>query len=155
MEVVPSEECGEACVVSNVSFEGDLYNTDDNWVDVDDKKDEDYIPPDNVSEASSVKSDNVSVSFKELLRNDKLFLVYENKLYELLKLCPRCGNYLDKSLIEDAKNSGSQLHLKLNCPNGCNVEWNSQPEVESVNLFLAASIVFSGLPSSLGYRFLG
>ena len=110
VEVVPSEE-------------GDLYDTDDNWVDADDEKDEDYIPPDNVSEASAVESDNVSVSFKELLRNDKLFLVYESKLYESLKFCSRCGNYLDKRLIEDVKNSGSQLHLKLNCLNGCNVQW--------------------------------
>ena len=83
---------------------------------VDDDKDADYVPSEDF-EISSDEFDEV-VSFKENLCNDRMFFVFESKLYELLKYCPSCGRGLDRSLIEDVRNEGSQVHLKFNCLNG-------------------------------------
>ena len=128
---------------------------DDDWFDVDDEKVEDYVPTDDIYLSS--EDDYEQPSFREHLENDRMLFVYESKLRQLLKFCPQCGNGLDGTLIEEVKNVGSQLHLKLNCLNGCNYEWRSQPEVESVkglgNLFLSTGIVFSGLPFAKFERF--
>ena len=94
---------------------------------------------------------------KERIRNERTLLVYESKLYELFRYCPKCGGHIDQSLIKEVPNTGSQLHLKVTCSNHCDVDWKSQPSVGSLkglgNLFLATSISFSGLPFAKFERF--
>ena len=60
-------------------------------------------------------SDIEDLSFK--LRNERTLFVYQSKLYELLRFCQKCGGPLNQSMIEEVKNTGSQLHLKITCFN--------------------------------------
>ena len=66
--------------------------SDDNGVGgvVDDRDDDDYIPSD-----CSENSDEYDMinSEKERLRNERTFLVYEEKLFELLAFCSKCGGW--------------------------------------------------------------
>ena len=48
--------------------------------------------------------------------DEKVFLIYELKLLELIKYCIRCGNML--TLYRELKNPGSQLSLLLKCNKG-------------------------------------
>ena len=48
------------------------------------------------------------------------FLIYEQKLQELLRFCPKCGMLIEQESIQEVKNEGSQLSLRLNCLNNCN-----------------------------------
>ena len=80
--------------------------------------DDDYIP--SQVEESTEASEN-EVDLKEKIRNERTLLVYESKLYQLLQHCPKCGADVDQSLIEEVKNTGSQLHLKIKCFNNCDI----------------------------------
>ena len=130
--------------------------SDDNGVGgvVDDRDDDDYIPSDcseNSDEYDMVNSE------KERLRNERTFLVYEEKLFELLAFCPKCGGVVDRTLIEEVPLNGSQVHFKFNCFNNCQVDWKSQPTVGDLkglgNLFMSTSIAFSGIPFAKIDRF--
>ncbi|XP_057311946.1 uncharacterized protein LOC130649632 [Hydractinia symbiolongicarpus] len=122
-----------------------------------DAADSDYVPSQNENATESDLSQNECVSWKEKIRNERVFLVYESKLFELLGRCPRCGGPVDQSEIREVMNTGSQLHLKINCFNECNIEWKSQPMVGSLNglgnLFISTSIAFSGVPFAKISRF--
>ena len=104
-----------------------------------------------------VLNHQINVNENEEIQNGRILLVYESKLFELLRFCPNCGAHVDRSLIEEMKNTGSQLHLKITCFNHCKVEWKSQPVVGSLhglgNLFLSTSIAFSGIPFAKFQRF--
>ena len=116
------QEGYDASMIATEEPNDDTFDDcDSDWVDCDDYKDPDYVPTGDV-DISSDEFDDEVVSFKERLLNNRMFFVFESKLYELLKYCPKCSNGLDKSLIEDVKNEGSQVHLKLNCLNGCKFE---------------------------------
>ena len=86
------------------------------------------------------------------MENDKnrVFLVYEEKLKELLRFYPKCGSLVVPESIEEIKNEGSQLTLKLNCMSNCFYKWQSQPSLGDIkgtgNLSLTAGIFFSGIP---------
>ena len=131
----------------------------DDPVVLEDANDPDYVPFESgKSESDDDCSDKEEVlSDEKRFRNERTLLVYESKLYELLQHCPKCGANVDTSLIEEVQNTGSQLHLKINCFNNCDVEWKSQPTVGKMkglgNLYLATSIAFSGLPFAKVERF--
>ena len=50
--------------------------------------------------------------------DEKTFLVYESSLTELLASCARCGSRINNNLIEEIKNTGSQLTLRIACVKG-------------------------------------
>ena len=56
-----------------------------------------------------------------------VFLKNEQKLQELLPFCPKCCMLIEQESIQEVKNEGSQLSLRLNCLNNCNYKWQSQP----------------------------
>jgi len=115
-------------------------------------KDLDFVPEE---EETSSSSDEEEFSSKEI--SDRCFLVYESKLKELLKFCPKCGSPIDKSQIHEHQNTGSQLILQLLCISGCSFKWKSQPIVGALhglgNLFLTACITFTGIPFNKFDRF--
>ena len=50
---------------------------------------------------------------------ERVFLVYEERLKELLRYCPKCGSLLFSENTIEVHNEGSQLSLKLTCINSC------------------------------------
>ena len=159
-ECVNSIIVNKECVNSelNVNFVQNEYvnenesSGDSDWKDT--VTDDDYIPSEEPMSSDEYDSDIEDLSFK--LRNERTLFVYQSKLYELLRFCPK-GGPLDQSMIEEVKNTGSQLHLKITCFNNCTVEWKSQPEIGALkglgNLFISTSIVFSGLSFAKFQRF--
>ena len=99
-------------------------------------------------EASGSEEQTVECGFG----NQHVFLIYEQKLKELLRFCPRCGALMVPENIEEVQNEGTQLSLKLNCMNNCNYKWQSQPTLWDIkgagNLLLSAGIFFCGIPFS-------
>ena len=81
--------------------------------------------------------------------------IEEENLYELH--CPRIGSPFDRSLINEVKNTGPQLHLRITCSRECDTEWRSQPLVGNFKglgkLFVTTSITFSDIPFSKFERF--
>ena len=160
-ECVNSIIVNKECVNSelNVNFVQNKYvnenesSSDSDWKDT--VTDDDYIPSEEPMSSDEYDSDIEDLSFK--LRNERTLFVYQSKLYELLRFCPKCGGPLDQSMIEEVKNTGSQLHLKITCFNNCTVEWKSQPKIGALkglgNLFISSSIVFSGLSFAKFQRF--
>ncbi|XP_078365926.1 uncharacterized protein LOC144650142 [Oculina patagonica] len=80
----------------------------------------------------------------------RVFLVYEENLKELLRFCPNCGALVIPENTVEVNNEGSQLSLKLNCMDNCTYKWQSQPTLCDVkgagNLLLTCGIFFSGIP---------
>ena len=76
-----------------------------------------------------------------------VFLIYEQKLQELLPFCPKCCMLIEQESIQEVKNEGSQLSLRLNCLNNCNYKWQSQPPLQDItgagNLLSAGIFLFS------------
>ena len=76
---------------------------------------------------------------------------------KFLAHCPRCGSPVDRSLINEVKNTGTVLHLRITCSRDCGTEWKSQPLVGNLkglgNLFVTTSIAFSGIPFAKFERF--
>ena len=139
----------------NQSVNSELNTTlDESFTESENCFDEDYIPSE-ADYTSDETEDQVSSARKS--RSERTFIVYESKLYELLKYCPNCGGHVDSSVIEEVPNTGSQLHLKISCFNDCLVDWKSQPQVGALkglgNLFLSTGIAFSGLPFEKFRRF--
>ena len=99
-------------------------------------------------EASGCEDQTVKSSFGK----QRVFLIYEQKLQELLRFCPKCGMLIEQESIQEVNNEGSQLSLRLNCLNNCNYKWQSQPPLQDIkgagNLLLSAGIFFCGIPFS-------
>ena len=74
------------------------------------------------SQESSITTDNTSLK-------QRVFLVYEEKLKELLGLCPICGSLIISENTETS-NEGTQLSLTLNCMGSCTYKWQSQPPLQ-------------------------
>ena len=67
----------------------------------------------------------------ENIKPNRCFLVYENELKALVKRCPKCGEKVDPTLIEESASvDGSQLCLKIQCFAGCKVTW--KPEMKFI-----------------------
>ena len=83
---------------------------------------------------------------------ERVFLVYEEQLKELLRFCPRCGSLIIQESTVEVQNEGSQLSLKLTCINNCEYHWQSQPPLYDIkgagNLLITAGIFFCGIPFS-------
>ena len=115
-ECVNSIIVNKECVNSelNVNFVENEYvnenesSGDSDWKDT--VTDDDYIPSEEPMSSDEYDSDIEDLSFK--LRNERTLFVYQ-----LLRFCPKCGGPLDQSMIEEVKNTGSQLHLKITCFN--------------------------------------
>ena len=79
----------------------------------------------------------------------RMLLVYEDNLRELLKFCPKCGSPVNSEEIKERESEGSQFSVKINCLNGCNFTWQTQPCIPGVkgegNLALTAGLFFSGI----------
>ena len=72
------------------------------------------------------------------------YIVFEDELLKLFKLCAICGEgVLEKGLVK----RGSALKVTTLCKNSHTHEWNSQPQVKRAaagNLLLSGAILFTG-----------
>ena len=75
------------------------------------------------SQESSITPDNTSLK-------QRVFLVYEEKLKELLRFCPICGSLIISENTVETSNEGTQLSLTLNCMGSCTYKWQSQPPLQ-------------------------
>ena len=50
--------------------------------------------------------------------NERVFVVHESKLRELLTSCAKCGFKINQNLIREGKNTGSQLISHTECEKG-------------------------------------
>ena len=110
-----------------------------------------FIPSDDSlshDEASSSQESNVETDITK--SKQRVFLVYEEKLKELLRFCPICGSLIIPENTVEVFNEGSQLSLRLNCMGSCTYKWQSQPLLSDLkgagNLLVTAGIFFSGIP---------
>ena len=115
-----------------------------------------FVPSQSVNESEDT-SETVDFRFSRPIEEERTSLVYGKNLYELLTHCPRCGSPVDRSLINEVKNTSMQLHLRITCSRECDTEWRSWPLVVNLkglgNLFVTTSIAFSGIPFAKFERF--
>ena len=69
---------------------------------------------------------------KSSFGKQRVSLIYEQKLQERLRFYPKCGMLIEQESIQEVKNEGSQLSLRLNCLNNCNYKWKSQPPLQDI-----------------------
>ncbi len=90
-------------------------------------------------------------------KENRLFLVFEEQLNQLLQRCLKCGSLIVQEEVKELKNEGSQLTLELTCANSCSYRWQSQPTLSGTkgtgNLLLTASVFFSGIHFAKFERF--
>ena len=102
------------------------------------------------SEDDSASQDEGCGSQSETGSKQRVLIVYEEKLRELMQFCPRCGALVESENTTEVKNEGSQLSLHLKCMNNCEYKWQSQPPLADIkgagNLLFTAGIYFSGIP---------
>ena len=95
------------------------------------------------SQESSITPDNTSLK-------QRVFLVYEEKLKELLRFCPICGSLIISENTVETSNEGTQLSLTLHCMGSCTYKWQSQPPLQDSkgagNLLVSSGIFFPGIP---------
>ena len=120
-----------------------------------DKNDPDYVESSQSSQTSTAPSENIESV--DTASPNRILLVYEEKLHELMKFCPKCGSPVNADEIEERGNEGSQYSVKLNCLSGCNFTWQAQPSIPGIkgegNLALSAGIFFSGIQFSKFQQF--
>ena len=112
-----------------------------------------YSPSLDGSEICSSQDSQNSKNNPNLIRRDtykeRVLLVYEQQLNELLRFCPNCGSLIIPENTIEVQNEGSQLSLKLTCINNCQYLWQSQPPLTSIkgagNLLITAGIFFCGI----------
>lgn len=85
-----------------------------------------------------------SMSKYENMCSAPKYIVFEDELLRLFKLCAICGeDVLEKGLVK----RGSALKVTTLCKNSHTHEWNSQPQVKRAaagNLLLSGAILFTG-----------
>ncbi len=77
------------------------------------------------SQSEPSQSSQESHASAETHKEDRLFLVYEEQLKQLLQHCLKCGSLIAKEDEKELQNEGSQLTLELTCANGCSYRWQS------------------------------
>ena len=101
-------------------------------------------------ETDSASQDEACESQTETGSKQRVLIVYEEKLRELMRFCPRCGAPVESENTVEVKNEGSQLSLHLKCVNNCEYKWQSQPSLADIkgagNLLFTTGIYFSGIP---------
>ena len=79
-----------------------------------------FVPGDDTSDESESENEEdgffTLTDIKKYPCGEKVFLIYESKLLELIKYCMRYGNMLTS--YRELKNTGSQLSLLLTCNQG-------------------------------------
>ena len=107
-----------------------------------------FLPTDNGDEQFCLQEQDMAMD--DNYSKERIFLVYEEKLRELLRFCPSCGSPIVPESSIEVQNEGSQLSLNLNCLNSCDYKWQSQPPLGDIkgagNLLFTAGIFFSGIP---------
>nr|XP_015810537.2 uncharacterized protein LOC107382745 [Nothobranchius furzeri] len=58
---------------------------------------------------------------------DRVFLVFEEKLKQLLQHCLKCGSLIAPEDVKELQKEGSPLTLELTCAKGCSDRWQPQP----------------------------
>ena len=91
-------------------------------------------------EASGCEDQTVKRSFGK----QRVFLTYEQKLQELLRFCPKCGMLIEQESIQEVKNEGSQLSLRLNCLNNCKLQMEVTASIAG---YLSSAGIFLFSPS--------
>ena len=105
---------------------------------------EEYVPstePESLEEDEGEEGEGDEAPADE----DTKLLIFESSLQKLLKFCPDCGSPVVK---QRKLYSGTLATFKLECHNGCTVNWSSQPKVNKQplgNILIAAAIRFTGL----------
>ena len=122
--------------------------------------DTDYVLDSSKSEAhdTSIEDEDDIENTDDNIKPNRCFLVYENELKALVKRCPKCGEKVDPTIIEESASvDGSQLCLKIQYFAGCKVTWKSQPEMKFIkglgNLDLVAAVTFTGIPCAKFEKF--
>jgi len=119
--------------------------------------DPDYECSSQSSQTSTASSLNEYEECFNTSGSKRFLLVYEDNLGELLKFCPICGSPVISEEIEELENEGSQYSVSINCLNGCNFIWQTQPSIPGVkgegNLTLTAGLFFSGIQFSKFHQF--
>ena len=144
-------ECEEHIVVTNVEESMDIVVSQEST-----SSGSQYATSVDGSEiCSSQDSQNTYNNPDSITRDtykERVFLVYDQQLKELLRFCPKCGSLIISENTIEVQNEGSQLSLKLTCFNNCEYQWQSQPPLSSVkgagNLLITAGIFFCGIPFS-------
>ena len=72
----------------------------------------------------------LNVPNKHNFRDDRTLLVYESQLKILLARCLNCGAVVINQ--REMKEDGSQYRVRLECLQGCESTWHSQPVLSSV-----------------------
>ena len=110
-----------------------------------------FVPSDDASSSQDEHfiSQEQGVEMNHSHCKERVFLVYEEKLRELLRFCPSCGSFIVPESKVEIQNEGSQLSLYLNCLNNCEYKWQSQPPLSDIkgagNLLFTTGIFFSGI----------
>ena len=136
-----------------IQFQTSFISEDDT---ANDTHDPDFQPEDSDVTSDNEEEPSTSRSTQPIIyEEERCFFVYESKLKELLKFCPKCRSPISES--QEYKNTGSQLSIEISCLQGCSFVWNSQPKVGTLhglgNLFLTSCITFTGIPFNKFERF--
>ncbi|EDO39799.1 predicted protein [Nematostella vectensis] len=124
-----------------VDYEVGLVFDDESQHNNEYEDDELYSPSQSSSQSSQQSYQSTSAYTPS--SGNRLLLVNENNLQELLKFCPQCGSPVSREDMKETENEGYQFSITLNCLEGCNITWHSPPPLPNIkgegNLLLTAN----------------
>lgn len=142
---MPKPSSSSSAIRSSVA--GSPATDDDEWLQKSiarsDRSDPDFCPSDQ-EDSKLILETTKAYDFK----NDRVLLVYESKLKQLLRLCQICGGCVID--IQNKIGDGTQYRVELHCINGCVYRWSSQPLLGAAagagNLMVTAAADMVGIP---------